>query len=140
MMRNILSTIVLFSFLGLFFADCSSLKVVSDKDSTVDFEKIRTYKFVGWADNSDEVLNRFDKERIEQAFVTEGAKRGLSKNASNPDVLVALFVVGEVKTQQNANTTTTGMGMGGMGMGRGFYLKPHFLILHLVNFQKMIDF
>ena len=118
-MKNVVYTLILLSFLGLFFADCSSLKVVSDLDSTVDFSKIKTYKFVGWADNSDEVLNRFDKERIEQSFAAEGAKRGLSKSDSDPDALVALFVVGEVRTQKQANTTTTGMGMGGMGMGRG---------------------
>lgn len=112
----IISSLLLLMF-GL--SSCSSTKVISDKDGSVDFDKIRTYEFIGWAENSDEVLNRFDKERIEQAFVTEGTKLGLSKNSDNPDVLVALFVVGNVKTQQQANTTTTGMGMGGMGMARG---------------------
>ena len=41
--------------------------------------------------------------------------------SGNPDVLVALFVIGEMKTQKSATTTTTGMnmGMGGMGRTRG---------------------
>lgn len=119
-MKNTITLLFSFSFILLLSSSCSSTKVISDKDGSVDFEKIKTYKFVGWTDNSDEILNRFDKERIEQAFAAEGAQRGLSPNNNNPDALVALFVIGEVKTQQQANTTTTGMGgMGGMGMARG---------------------
>jgi hypothetical protein len=94
---------------------CSSLKVISDKDNTVDFSKFKTYQFLGWTADSDKILNRFDKERIEQAFLNAGLKRGLMKVDSNPDVLVALYAIGEQRVQQTANTTTTGMG--GMGMG-----------------------
>jgi hypothetical protein len=101
------------------FSSCTGLKVISDKDATVDFQKIKTYQFVGWLENSDQQLNRFDRERIEQAFLKEGTERGLTKVDSDPDALVALFVLGEVKTQKTANTTTNGMGMGGMGMGMG---------------------
>jgi hypothetical protein len=106
--------LIMFSLSG-----CSSTQVISDKDATVNFEKIKTYQFVGWSDNSDKILNRFDKERIEQAFLNAGLKRGLMKVDSNPDVLVALYVLGEVRTQQTANTSTMGGmgGMGGMGMG-----------------------
>ena len=99
------------------FSSCSGTKVLSDKDPNVNFENIKTYQFVGWSDDSDQLLNRFDRERIEQSFLREGTERGLTKVNSDPDVLVALFVVGEVRTQKTANTTTTGMGMGGMGMG-----------------------
>lgn len=97
-------------------SSCSSTKVVSDKDSSIDFNEIRTYSFIGWTEDSDQVLTRFDKERIEKAFAMEAIKRGLDLNNENPDVLAALFVVGEIKTQKSATTTTTGMGgMGGMG-------------------------
>ncbi len=101
-------------------SSCSSTRVISDKDATVDFSKLKTFQYVGWSDNSDQLLNRFDKERIEQAFLDEGTKRGLRKADADPDILVALFVAGEVRTQKTANTTTMGMGgmgMGGMGMG-----------------------
>lgn len=120
-MRNQFIFAIILSCFGLSLSNCASTKVVSDKDSSVDFAKIRTYEFVGWADNSDEVLTRFDRERIEAAFAEEGRIRGITKATGKPDVLVALFVVGEVKTQQTATTTTTGMnmGMGGMGMARG---------------------
>jgi hypothetical protein len=110
--------LIMFSLSG-----CSSTTVISDKDPTVNFEKIKTYQFVGWSENSDKLINRFDRERIEQAFLNAGLKRGLMKVDSNPDALVALYVVGEVRTQKTANTTTMG-GMGGMGMGMGGMRNP----------------
>lgn len=104
-------------------SSCSSTKIITDKDPTVNFEKIKTYQFVGWSANSDKVLNRFDKERIEQAFLSAGFKRGLMLTENNPQALVALYVMGEVRTQQTANTTSMG-GMGGMGMGMGGMRNP----------------
>ena len=115
-MKNLLKTSILLSFFVMILSGCASTKVVSDKDGSVDFSKIRTFEFYGWADNSDAVLTRFDKERIEAAFAEEARKRGITKAESNGDVIVSLFIVADVKTQKTANTTTTGMGMGGMGM------------------------
>ena len=98
------------------FSSCSSTKVISDKDPAVDFNGFKTFEYYGWADNSDQMLNRFDKERIESAFAKEGKKRGLTRVDSDGDVIVTLFVTGEIKTQTTAQTNT--MGAGGMG-GRG---------------------
>jgi len=108
---------MMLSFFALIYSGCSSTKVVSDKDHTVDFSNIRTFEYYGWANNSDEIMTRFDKERIETAFANEARKRGITRVESNGDVIVSLFIVADVKTQKTANTTTTGMGMGGMGMG-----------------------
>lgn len=123
-MKNVLKTSILLSFLVMILSGCASTKVVSDKDGSVDFSKIRTFEFYGWADNSDAVLTRFDKERIEAAFIEEGGKRGITKAESNGDVIVSLFIVADLKTQKTANTTTTGMGMGGMGMGHRGMRSP----------------
>ena len=98
---------------------CTSMKVISDKDNSEDFTVFKTYEFMGWADNSDQALNRFDKERVEESFAQEAAKRGLSPVKSNGDIIITLFVTGEVRTQKTATTTTTGMGMGMAPMGRG---------------------
>jgi Domain of unknown function (DUF4136) len=99
-------------------SSCSSTKVISDKDSTEDFTQFKTFEYYGWTDSSDQILSRFDKERIEAAFADEGRKRGLTRNDSNGDVIVVLFVTGEIKTQTTAQTNT--MGVGGMsGRGRG---------------------
>ena len=101
------------------FSSCSSTKVITDKDASEDFTQFKTFEYYGWTENSDQLLNRFDKERIEAAFVEEAKKRGLTGVKENGDVIVSLFILGEVKTQKTANTTTTGMGgMNTMGRGR----------------------
>ncbi len=53
---------------GVLLSSCSTLTVVSDLDKTVDFTKYKKFEYYGWTDNSDQILNRFDKERIEVAF------------------------------------------------------------------------
>ena len=55
--------------LALILGSCSSIKVTSDYDREVDVSKYKTVQYYGWAENSDQILNRFDKERIEQAQV-----------------------------------------------------------------------
>lgn len=97
----------------LMFSSCSSIKVVTDYDKSVDFSQYKTFEYYGWAEESDKILNRFDRERIEQAFGQEFATRGLSYVKENGDLIVTLFIVVEQKTQQTANTTYQG--------GYGYY-------------------
>lgn len=99
---------------------CSSLKVTSDYDKTVDFTKFKTFEYYGWADESDQLLNRFDKERIEKAFGAEFKSRGLEYVESGGDLIVTLYIVTEQKTSTTANTTSMSMG-GGYGYGYGGY-------------------
>jgi len=94
------------------FMSCSSVQVVSDYDKTVDFTKYKTLKFYGWAKNSDQMLNRFDKERIEKAFADEFRKRGVEVVKDNADIIVALYIVTEDKTTKTATTTHHGGGYG----------------------------
>jgi hypothetical protein len=96
---------------------CSSIKVVSDVDKTVDFTQYKTFEYYGWLENSDKLLNDLDKRRIESAFGEEFAARGLELVEEGGDLVVALFIVTEQKTQTTAHTTHMG-GMGGYG---GYY-------------------
>ena len=98
---------------------CSGTRVIADLDDTVDFAQIKTFEFYGWTEGSDSVLNRFDKERIEQSFNEEAKKRGLTQVESNGDAIISLYLTWEIKTQQTATTTSSGMiapGMGRLGM------------------------
>jgi len=101
---------------ALALASCSSLKVTSDKDPETDFTKFKTYSYYGWTDESDQILNRFDKERIENAFGEEFENRNLKFVEKNGDIIVSLFIVIEEKTSKSAYTNHYGMG----GMG-GYY-------------------
>lgn len=99
----------------------SSIDVVSDMDKTYDFASIKTAEYYGWAENSDQILSKFDKERIEKAFGEEFKKRNISlAQQGQGDVIVSLYIVTEDKTQTTATTTTTGMGYGYGGYG-GYY-------------------
>ena len=109
---------------------CSSITVKSDYDKDVDFSKYKTFEYYGWTEESDKILNRFDKERIERAFAEEFAKRGLELVKENGDMVVSLFIVVDQKTSTTAYTNHYNMGgygyrprwgwyggYGGMGMG-----------------------
>lgn len=106
-------------------SSCSSLKVYSDVDSSVDFTKYKSLEYYGWADESDQLLSSLDKERIETAFGEEFKKRGIDVVESGGDMIVTLFIVVEQKTATTATTTSMGGGYGGYyggyyGYGPGY--------------------
>lgn len=106
---------------GILFSSCSTITVVSDLDKSVDFNQYKTFEYYGWTDNSDQILNRFDKERIEQAFGNEFASRNLSiVEKGQGELIVSLYIVTEQKTQTTANTTTMGGYGGYYGYGPGY--------------------
>lgn len=109
-----------FGFVVIFLTGCSSIKVTSDYDTTVDFTQFKTFEYYGWAEESNKILNQLEQERIETAFGKELKKRGLDgvEKGEGGDLIITLYVVTEQKTSTTANTTTTGMG--GYGYG-GYY-------------------
>ena len=118
--------IVTFGILGLFLINaCSGIKVISDVDPTVDWSNYSTLEYYGWAEESDKILTRFDKERIENAFGAEFERRGFKLVEDGGDIIVTLFIVVEEKTQTTATTTSMGGGYGGYyggyyGYGPGY--------------------
>ena len=112
---------ILFVFSLLVLGGCNSVKVTSDYDKSVDFSKYKTFEYYGWAKNSDQILNRFDKERLEAAFGKEFAKRGLKYVEEGGDLVVSLFIVVDKKTDYTAYTDYYNMGGWGYGPGWGWY-------------------
>ena len=107
--------IVFIFLISLTLLSCNTIKVVSDKDASVDFSTFTTLEYYGWADNSDKLLNSLDKARIETAFQSEFSKRGIKVvDKGEGDMIVSLYIISENKTETVANTNTTYMG-GGMG-------------------------
>lgn len=114
MKTKTLSLLLVSSIIFLVINSCSTVSVISDYDKTVDFSKYKTYEFYGWAEESDQLINDFDKRRIQSAFANEFAKRGLKYQAlGGGDLVVTLFIVIDQKTEQRANTTYVGRGYGG---------------------------
>lgn len=116
-MKNLVSILSLAIIFLL--ASCSGIQVTSDFDKSVDFSKFKTYSYHGWAKDSDKLLNQFDKERIESAFKEQFDERGLTLVKEGGELVVALYIVTQEKTQQVANTTNFG-GYAGWGYG-GYY-------------------
>lgn len=101
----------------IFAFSCSSLKVMTDFDPTIDFSSYKSLEYYGWAENSDKILNRFDKERIEKSFAHEFKRRGIDiVEKGQGDMVVSLYIVTEQKTSTTAHTNH----YGGYGYG-GYY-------------------
>jgi hypothetical protein len=137
-MRNIFYAVLAF----LLLLACSGVKVITDYDKSVDFSQYKTFEYYGWAEESDKILNRFDRERFEQAFGEEFKKRGLKYVEENGDMVVVLFIVVEQKTQKTANTTTHG-GYGGYygryyGYGPGYGWGPSYSTTTITEYDYQV--
>jgi hypothetical protein len=106
-------------FIGMLMLNaCSGIKVITDTDPTIDWSNYKTLEYYGWAEESDKILTRFDKERIEKAFAEEFMKRGFELVESGGDLIVSLFIVVEEKTDKTATTSYLG---GAGGYYGGYY-------------------
>lgn len=101
-MRNFKSSFILLVVILL--ASCSPVKVITDQDETADFSSYNTYYFLGWQNNSDEIISELDKKRIHDAFIKEFEARGMKLVQSDGDMAVSLFIVVDEKTSTTAHT------------------------------------
>ncbi|MEM8895697.1 MAG: DUF4136 domain-containing protein [Bacteroidota bacterium] len=99
-------------------------KVTADMDKEVDFSKFKTYKFLGWQDDSDKLINELDQRRLRDAFKNELSSRSLTYSDGDADIAISLFVVTENKTSTTAYTDYYGgygrYRRGPWGWGGGF--------------------
>ncbi|MBW1645681.1 MAG: DUF4136 domain-containing protein, partial [Deltaproteobacteria bacterium] len=85
---------------ALLLAGCAAgLDVRTDFDRSVDFSRYRTFSFYGWDQDSSKILTPFDRERFEQGFKEEFARRGIKYVEQGGDLTVAIFVHTRDKTQ-----------------------------------------
>jgi hypothetical protein len=105
----------------------SGVKVTSDQAEGVDFNKYKTFSFLGWQKDSDKLMNDFDKKRIHNSFIDEFKRRGLTFVESGGDAAVALYFVVDQETSVTGYTNYYGGGGygrygrygGGWGAGAG---------------------
>ncbi len=109
-MRTII-TLLLVMTIGI----VNAQKVTGDFEESTDFSKYKTYEFIGWQDDSDQVMNDFDKKRLRESIQSEMAARQFEYVESGGDMAVSLFVVVDQKTSTTAYTNY----YGGAGYGRG---------------------
>jgi len=80
--------LVVLLFLGIMFS-CSTVRVVSDYDTKVDFSTYRTFAFYKKGIDKASVSD-LDKKRIMRAIENQLVEKGFSKS-ENPDLLISIF-------------------------------------------------
>ena len=94
---------------------CSSVKVISDYDTKVDFSSYKTFAFYKKGIDKASVSD-LDKKRIMRAIENELIKKGFSKSV-NPDMLISIFT----KSREQVNVTDNNIGYGfGWGYNQWF--------------------
>lgn len=73
----------------LLFASCSSVRVASDYDTSVNFNQYNTYAFFKPGIDKAEISD-LDKRRILRAIDSEMSAKGMQKSES-PDVMISFF-------------------------------------------------
>ena len=92
-------------------------KVTVDFDNTYDFSKVKTYGWLGWQENSGDIVNDLDKKRLRSAFVSEFNAREMIYADKDGNVAISLYIVANQKTSTTAYTNH--MGGAGYGYRRG---------------------
>ena len=98
----------------IFSIQMNAQKVTVDLDKDADFSQFKTFTFLGWQKNSDQLMNELDKERMRKAFANEFSSREMVKGGDDSDLAIALYLVLEHKTSTTAYTNY----YGGRGYGR----------------------
>lgn len=111
---NIMKTLLISVFALLLFASCSSVRVASDYDTSVNFNNYTTYAFFKPGIDKAEVSD-LDKRRILRAIDANLNTKGLGKSES-PSLLISFFT----KAQERVDVYQNHWGWGGFwGWGWG---------------------
>lgn len=114
-MKNILSIFMLV----LFLSSCSSLKVYTDSDKTVDFNQFTSFSLYPWDYKHGYQLNDYDKGTILNAIKTEMTEKGYEFEKEGGDLVISIFLTLDDKTSYTAYTDHYG-GWAGYGGGWGY--------------------
>ena len=114
---------------------CSSVRVVTDYDTKVDFTPYKTFAFYKKGIDKASVSD-LDKKRIMRAVEAELVAKGFSKS-SNPDILVSIFT----KSREQVNVSDNNIGIGwGWGYNPWFYGRTNININQYTEGTLFIDF
>jgi hypothetical protein len=112
---------------------CSTIKISSDFDRTVDFSSYKTYKFTDEALSLE--ISDLNRNRLLRAVESELTAKGFTKADSDPDVIIDLKLKGEQKQTATATSSGPGYGYGygyAYGWGGGFSTTT-------INYDTYVD-
>jgi hypothetical protein len=96
-------------------ASCSTVRVASDYDQSVNFNEYKTYAFYKPGIDQAEISD-LDKKRILRAIDAEMSAKGFTKS-QNPEVLVSIFAKAKERVDVYQNNWGWGGGFGWGGFG-----------------------
>jgi len=99
----------------LVITSCSDFKATYDYDKEIDFTRYDSFVLLPWTEG-DSLINRFDKERIENSVRKEMLDRGHAYQKQGAKLAVTLFMKHDNKT----STTAYSNQYGGYGYGYGY--------------------
>jgi hypothetical protein len=100
---------------------CSPLKVVVEMKNPTDFSQYATYSFLGWQNESGDILSEEDKGFLREAFTREFERRGLTRVNSGGDMEISLFIVTSQETAVSGYNDYVGRGYGAYSYYGGGY-------------------
>ncbi len=116
-------------------SSCSTVSVVSDYDTKVDFSKYKTFAFYKKGIDKASVSD-LDKKRIMRAIESELVLKGYTKS-NNPDILISIFT----KSREQVNVTDSNIGLGfGWGYNPWFFGRTNLNINQYTEGTLFIDF
>ena len=102
---------------------CASVKVAVDENKNIDFSSYKTYSFLGWQNQSDQILSAEDKGYLRDAFINQFERRGMTMVNSGGDMQVSLYIIiSEESAVSGYNDYVAGAGFTnyyGFGYGTG---------------------
>lgn len=104
----------------LMLSSCSSLKVYTDLDKTVDFNQFASFSLYPWDYKNGYQLNDYDKGTIYNAIRTEMTEKGYKFHKEGGDLIISIFLTLDNVTSYEAYTNHYG-GWAGYGGGWGYY-------------------
>ena len=114
---------------------CSSVKVISDYDTKVDFSSYKTFAFYKKGIDKASVSD-LDKKRIMRAIENELIEKGFTKSET-PDLLISIFT----KSREQVNVTDNNLGYGfGWGYNPWFFGSTNLNINQYTEGTLFIDF
>ena len=96
-------------------SSCSTVRVTSDYDQSINFNEYKTYAFYKPGIDKAEISD-LEKRRILKAIENEMAAKGFTKS-DNPTVLISIFAKANKRVDVYRNNFCFG---GGWGWGAGF--------------------
>jgi len=98
----------------------SSLKLVHDVDTSVDFTQFKTYYILPWDYSVSTRVSQFTQRRLHESIREEMNKRGFQYTENSGDLAVGVSIlIEEMIEYTSSGTVNHQMGWGGMGWGAG---------------------